>query len=150
MAAADDGTAVTFSLSPGRAGDAPGGRKPPESPGPRRGNRTVVMDRAREGAETRQLGSELGFVPVVPPLSTRVDPWRCDRELYGTRNEIERLFHRPKALRRILSRFDKFSALFTGSMLVALIFDALRQCEQTLVEWRAPGLEATCSLHTRG
>ena len=150
MAAADDGTAVTFSLSPGRAGDAPGGRKPPESPGPRRGSRTVVMDRAHEGAETRQLGLELGLVPVVPPLSTRVDPWRCDRELHGTRTEIERLFRRLKVSRRLLSRFDKLSVLFPGSMLVDLIFDALRQCEQTPVEWPTPGSEAACSLHTRG
>ena len=33
------------------------------------------MDRAYEGNETRQLALDLGFVPVVPPLSTRID--RC-------------------------------------------------------------------------
>ena len=88
-------------------------------------------------------------MPVVPSLSTRVDPWRYDRELHGTRTEIERLFRRLKVFRRILSRFDKLSALFPGSILVALIFDALRQCEQTLVEW-SPGSEATCSLYTKG
>ena len=42
-----------------------------------------IMDRAYEGNETRQLALALGFTPVVPPLSTRVDPGsttgRCTR-----------------------------------------------------------------------
>lgn len=32
------------------------------------------MDRSYEGNETRQLALGLGFVPVVPPMSTRVEP----------------------------------------------------------------------------
>ena len=52
------------------------------------------MDRAYEGNETRQLALALGFMPVVPPLSTRVHPWAYDREMYQRRNEIERLFRR--------------------------------------------------------
>ena len=107
------------------------------------------MDRAYEGAQTRQLGLELGSVPVVPPLSTRVDPSRYDRDLYGTRKEIERLFRRLKVFRRNLSRFDRLSALLLGSILLALMFDALRQCEQPLVGWPTPGFEATCSLYTK-
>lgn len=43
----------------------------------------LLMDRAYEGNETRQLVLELGMVPVVPPKSNRVDPWRYDRALYG-------------------------------------------------------------------
>ena len=39
----------------------------------------LLMDRAYEGNETRQLALDLGFAPVVPPLSTRVDPWTNDR-----------------------------------------------------------------------
>ena len=126
MVAADDRTAVTFSLSPGQINDAPEGRKLLNRLGPQQGNRALVMDRAYEGNETRQLALELGFVPVVPPLSTRVDPWQYDRELYKRRNEIERLFRRLKGFRRIFSRFDKLDALFLGFILMALIFDALR------------------------
>jgi hypothetical protein len=40
------------------------------------------MDRAYEGNETRQLELELNMIPVVPPKSNRLDPWKCDRELY--------------------------------------------------------------------
>lgn len=45
----------------------------------------LLMDRAYEGNETRQLVLELGMVPVVPPKSNRVDPWRYDRALYRKR-----------------------------------------------------------------
>ena len=75
MVAANARTALTFSLSPGQAHDAPAGRdllrKLDDLP---KGCR-VIMDRAYEGNDTRQLVLDLGFEPVVPPLSTRVEPW---------------------------------------------------------------------------
>ena len=44
---------------------------------------SLVMDRAYEGNETRQLALDLGYAPVVPPLSagnarkvTRVNVWK--------------------------------------------------------------------------
>ena len=117
---------MTFSLSPGQAHDAPEGRRLLNRLGPRHENLSVVMDRAYEGNETRQLALELGFTPVVPPLSNRIAPWGYDKELYKRRNEVERLFRRLKGFRRIFSRFDKLDALFLGFILVALIFDALR------------------------
>ena len=96
MIAADARTALTFSLSPGQAHDAPEGRKLLHRLGRRHGNPSVVMDRAYEGNETRQLALALGFTPVVPPLKTRVDPWEYDREMYKRHDEIERLFRRLK------------------------------------------------------
>ena len=84
------------------------------------------MDRAYEGDETRQLALDLGLTPVVPPLSTRVEPWAYDRETYKRRNEIERLFRRLKGFGRIFSRYEKLDVLFLGFILFALIFDALR------------------------
>ena len=65
----------------------------------------LVMDRAYQGDETRQLALDLGFTPVVPPIKTRTDPWEYDREMYKRRNEVERLFRRLKGYRRIFSRF---------------------------------------------
>ncbi len=126
MVAADARTAVTFSLSPGQAHDAPEGRKLLKRLGTQDQNPFLLMDRAYEGNETRQLALALGFTPIVPPLSTRVDPWQYDREMYKRRNEIERLFRRLKGFRRIFSRFEKLDALFLGFILFALIFDALR------------------------
>ena len=83
------------------------------------------MDRAYEGDETRQLVLELGFVPVVPPRASRIDPWEYDRELYKKRNEVERLFRRLKGFRRIFSRFEKLDVLFLGFLYFALIVEAL-------------------------
>ena len=67
-----------------------------------------------------------GYMPVVPPLSTRVHPWVYDREMYKRRNEVERLFRRLKGFRRIFSRFEKLDVLFLGFISFALILDALR------------------------
>lgn len=86
----------------------------------------VIMDRAYEGDETRQLVLDLEMIPVVPPKSNRVAPWRFDRALYRKRNEIERLFRRLKGYRRIFSRFEKLDCLFLGFLSFALIVEALR------------------------
>ena len=126
MVAADARTAITFSLSPGQAHDAPAGRELLRRLGPQQGELHLIMDRAYQGDETRQLALELGFTPVVPPLKTRLTPWEHDREMYKRRNEIERLFRRLKGFRRIFSRFEKLDVLFLGFILFALIVDALR------------------------
>ncbi len=94
--------------------------------GCRRDSPALIMDRAYEGDETRQLALELGYEPVVPPLRTRVDPWEYDREMYKRRNEIERLFRRLKGFRRVFSRFEKLDVMFLGFIVFALIADALR------------------------
>ena len=72
----------------------------------------MLMDRAYEGEETRQLVLDLGFEPVVPPKTNRKDPWDYDRDLYKRRNEVERLFRRLKGFRRIFSRFEKLDIMF--------------------------------------
>lgn len=62
-----------------------------------------MMDRAYEGDETLQLARQLGYVPVVPSNPNRLEPWEYDRAAYRRRNEIERLFRRLKAYRRIFA-----------------------------------------------
>jgi transposase len=61
----------------------------------------LLMDRAYEGNQTRQLVLDLGMIPVVPPKSNRLHPWDYDRALYKKRNEIERLFRRLKTAYRL-------------------------------------------------
>ena len=86
----------------------------------------LLMDRAYEGDETRQLALDLGLAPVVPPKANRVAPWSYNRALYAKRNEIERLFRRLKGYRRIFSRFEKLDAVFLGFVSFAFIVEALR------------------------
>ena len=86
----------------------------------------LIMDRACEGDQTRQLAFDLGFIPVVPPQSNRITAWHYSKAIYKRRNEIERLFRRLKGFRRICSRFDKLDVMFTAFIQFALIVDALR------------------------
>jgi transposase len=126
MVAADARTALAFALSPGQAHDAPEGRKLLRSMGAAPHPIPLLMDRAYEGDETRQLALALGFVPVVPPKRNRLIPWDYDRALYKRRNQIERLFRRLKGFRRIFSRFEKLDVMFVAFITFALIIDGLR------------------------
>lgn len=83
------------------------------------------MDRAYEDNQTRQLARQRGFSAVVPPRATRLKPWKYNKKLYKRRNQIERLFRRLKAFRRIFTRYDKRDIIFTGFIHFALIIDAL-------------------------
>jgi transposase len=86
----------------------------------------LIMDRAYEGENTRQLALDLGFIPVVPPKDNRKDPWEYDKDIYKKRNEVERLFRRLKGFRRIFSRFEKLDTLFMAFIHFALIVEFLR------------------------
>ena len=91
------------------------------------------MDRAYEGNETRQLALNLGFVPVVLPVKTRIEPWEYDCEICKHRNEVERLFRRLKGYRRIFSPFEKLDLMLLGFISFVLVVDGLRMCKQALV-----------------
>ena len=127
MVASSATTAIAFTLSPGQNHDAPEGRKlleemhkPFEIE-----NVPLGMDRAYEDNETRRLAASLKFIPIVPPKKNRLEPWDYDRELYKRRNEVERLFRRLKAYRRIFTRYDKLDIIFSGFVLLALIIEAI-------------------------
>ena len=126
MVAADARTAISFSLSAGNDHDAPQGRLLLEDLGPMPDGLPLLMDRAYEGDETRQLVLDLGMIPVVPPKANRLAPWSYNRELYKKRNEIERLFRRLKGFRRIFSRIEKHDGVFLAFLPLALIFEGLK------------------------
>jgi len=115
MVAADARTAIVFALSPGGDHDAPHGRALLEELGSMPEGLPLLMDRAYEGDQTRQLVLDLGMIPVVPPKSNRVHPWEYDRALYKKRNEIERLFRRLKGFRRIFSVLKSSTSSFLAS-----------------------------------
>ena len=121
--------AITFALSPGQASDAKAGRELLAGLGPLPAPLHLIMDRAYEDNETRQLALDFGFIPVVPPKCNRLQPWQYDKAIYRKRNEIERLFRRLKGFRRTFSRFDKLDVVFVVFLAFvhfALIVEALR------------------------
>ena len=85
----------------------------------------VLMDKAYEGDDTRQLVFDLGMTPIVPPKVNRLSRWAYDKEMYKKRNEVERLFRRLKGFRRIFSRFDKLDVVFKFFINFSLIADRL-------------------------
>ena len=125
--AADARTAILFALSPGQDHDAPHGRRLLKKTQPPEQLRLfLVADRAYEGTETRQLALALGYTPVIPPKHNRRNPWAYDRAIYRRRNEIERLFRRLKAYRRIFVRYDKLDIIFLAFITLALIYETLK------------------------
>jgi transposase len=86
----------------------------------------MIMDRAYEGDETRQLVLDLGMTPVVPPKANRLIKWDYDRTIYKRRNEVERLFRRLKGYRRIFSRFEKLDVMYRAFLNFALIVDMIK------------------------
>lgn len=52
-------------------------------------------------------------------------PWSYGRNLNRRRNEIEQIFRRLKAFRRIFYRFDKLDCMFRTFLNFALIIDMI-------------------------
>lgn len=115
-------------MTPGQAGDAPEGRRLIAALGasPVQARVALLMDSAYQDDATRALAESRGFVAVVPPSPQRKQPWVLDRARYRRRNEVERLFRRLKAWRRVFTRYDKTDGMFAAFITVALIADALR------------------------
>ena len=126
LVAADDRNVITWSLSPGQAGDAPEGRRLIEQLGPHHERVALLMDSAYQDNATRELAHGMGFVPVVPPNPQRRQPWDYDKQLYRQRNRIERLFRRIKAWRRVFTRYDKLDMMFAAFITIVLVAEILR------------------------
>jgi transposase len=123
LIAANDRFALTFSLSGGNAHDAPEGRLVLENwPAPPQGA-AMIMDRANEGDETRQLVLDLGIFPVVSPKANQLIKWEYDPTIFKRRNEDERPFRRRKGYRRIFSRFEKLDVMYRAFLNFALLVD---------------------------
>lgn len=126
MLAANERLAMRFHLSGGGCHDAPEGRKLLEAYGSVKTDISLLMDRAYEGDNTRDLALSLGFGLCVPPKRNRKESWGYDHDLYKRRNEVERLFRRIKAYRRIFTRYDKLDVVFLAFILLALIVESFR------------------------
>ena len=124
--AAEARTPVTCSPSPGHAHEEPEDRKLLRRLGAQREPLPLLLDRASEGNETRQLARRLGIDPVGPPRTTRLGAWEDDRQLAKRRNEVKQLIRRLKRVHRLFSRFEKLDVICLGFIVFALIFDARR------------------------
>ena len=99
-------------LSGGECHDAPEGRVSIAAVGTDFEGVPMLMDRAYEGDETRELAASNGHEPIVPPKKNRKNPWEYDKEIYKRRNVVERCFRRLKEFRKICTRYDKLDFMF--------------------------------------
>ena len=121
MVSANDKVIVEMHLSGGQRNDGPEGRVSLETLGKRFEGVPVLMDRAYEGNKTRETAIANGHEPIVPPKRNRKDPWEYDKELYKSRNIVERLFRRLKEFRKINTRYDKTDLMFMAFIQFAFV-----------------------------
>jgi transposase len=112
VVSANDKVIVEMHLSGGECHDDPEGRVSIAAVGKDFKGIPILMDRAYEGDEIRELAVENGHEPVVPPKKNRKDPWEYDKEKYKQRNMVERLFRRLKEFRKVCTRYDKTDVIF--------------------------------------
>jgi hypothetical protein len=82
----------------------------------------MIMDRAREGDETRRLMLELGFTPKL----NRLNPWGYNKSCTVVVAKGSACFGDSKGSRRIFSGFDKLDVMFAAVIHFASIAEALR------------------------
>ena len=126
MVAASCRDALVWSLTPGQAGDSPEGQHLIEAIGVQDSCVYLLMDSAYGGDELRAAAVQRNLLPVVPAHPQRKRPWQLDKQRYRQRNEVERLFRRIKAYRRVFTRYDKLDVMYATFVSMALICEHLR------------------------
>ena len=87
----------------------------------------LLMDRAYEGNETRQLMLDLRLIPVVPPKSNRSHAWDYDYcRLQEAQRDRPSLPPTQRSFRRIFSSFERLDVSFPEILPFAVIVEALR------------------------
>lgn len=72
----------------------------------------VLADRAYSTYEIIESLKEKGAIICIPPKSNLKYSWCYDKELYKSRNKIERFFQVLKNNRRIATRYDRLDTTF--------------------------------------
>src|SRR5689334_21153915 len=97
MVAADARTAVTFTLSPGQAHDCPEGRQLLRKLGEAKWPIHLIMDRAYEGDETRQLRSNSILFPWFRLRTIESTPGSTTAPCTSGATRLSDCFVAPKA-----------------------------------------------------
>jgi transposase len=79
----------------------------------------LIADRGYDGNAIRASVQAQGAEVVIPPTRSRKTPISYDRDVYRTRNLVERLWCRLKDWRRLATRHDKFAANYMAGVFVA-------------------------------
>ncbi len=86
----------------------------------------AALDKGSDADRIRERLAADGIEPVIPPLSTRCKKLSSDKELYRTRNRVERFFNRLKQFRRLATRYDKLAKTFLAALCLVAAFLIVR------------------------
>ena len=109
------GRPLRLILTPGQSGDVKSG--PALIEGMKA--KGVIADKGYDSNAFRELISTSGMEAVIPSNRSRKILIPHDKDLYRTRNRIERCFNKLKHFRRIATRFDRVDAHFMSFLHLA-------------------------------
>jgi transposase len=79
----------------------------------------LIADKGYDSNRLRRALAERGIRSCIPGRANRKEPIVYDRELYKSRNLIERLFGRLKDWRRLAMRHDRCAHTFHSAICLA-------------------------------
>ena len=74
----------------------------------------VIADKSYDADAFRQLLSDQGTIPVIPPRANRKHLYDYDTHLYKERHLVECFINKIKQFRRVFSRFEKLASRYLG------------------------------------
>lgn len=126
---ADESTAITVTVSPGQAHDAP--LLAPALVQTRKRVPVIhelVGDKGFDSDDLRRACLRRGIMPQLAARSNRPEAALATYpDAYRTRNRIERFFAKLKQFRRIATRYDKLKTTFLGFLNLACGLIRFRQ-----------------------
>jgi transposase len=81
--------------------------------------RRLVADRGYDTNRVRELIAARGALAVIPSTAARRSPIPYDKDIYRSRNLIERMWGRLKDWRRLATRYDKLADNFLSTAAIA-------------------------------
>ena len=118
----DENCAVALHLTPGQAHDGRQFEALYESLDPDNVLEFAALDRGYDADRIRERLATDGIEPVIPPISARSQKLPCDKELYRSRNRIERFCNKLKQFRRLATRYDKLAKTFFAAVCLVSAF----------------------------
>ena len=81
----------------------------------------VIADKGYDSDKIRMKIKEKGRESVIPYRRNRLEPQEINKEIYKTRNIVERMFGRIKENRRVATRYDKLDITFSAFIALAFL-----------------------------
>jgi transposase len=113
---------VALHLTAGHAHDGRQFESVYESLDPENVLESAVLDKGYDADRIRERLAYDGIAAVIPSIPTRSRKLPYDKELYRSRNRIERFFNKLKQFRRIATRYDKLAKTFFAALHLVAAF----------------------------